>query len=175
MAGLLIRQKPSLLTLVLQPRFAVVPAHEQKAFIPYTGVFESITGGSNHAVVQARVTDVQTDSVAIDRQFEGKNLIPFEYLVIATGTRLTQPSGMPSDDKTDCVNYLRTHQTQAQNAKSIVLVGGGAVGVQMALDLKERYPEKEITVVQSRDRVMPQFHEGLHNIIAKSFKDAGIK
>ena len=49
------------------------------------------------------------------------------------------------------------------------------MGVQMALDLKERYPEKEITVVQSRDRVMPQFHEGLHNIIAKSFKDAGIK
>ena len=45
----------------------------------------------------------------------------------------------------------------------------------MALDLKERYPEKDITVVQSRDRVMPQYHSDLHNIVAKSFQDAGIK
>ena len=132
MTGLLIALKLlHLLTHMVQPRFAVVPGHEQKAFIPYSGVFENATGGSNHAVVQARVTDVQTDTVAIDRQFEGKSLIPFEYLVIATGTRLTQPSGMPSDDKTECVNYLRSHQTQAQKAKSIVLVGGGAVGVQI--------------------------------------------
>ena len=126
-------------------------------------------------MVEARVTDVQADNVAIDRPFEGKDLIPFEYLVIATGTRLTPPSGMPQDDKTSSVNFLRGHQTRAQKAKSIVLIGGGAVGVQMALDLKERYPEKDVTVVQSRDRVMPQFDQRLHNIIAKSFQDAGIK
>jgi NADH dehydrogenase FAD-containing subunit len=82
---------------------------------------------------------------------------------------------MPSDEKTPSVNFLRDHQAKAEKAKSIVLIGGGAVGVQMALDLRERYPEKEITVVQSRDRVMPQYHSDLHDIVAKSFQDAGIK
>lgn len=121
------------------------------------------------------MTSVQANSVAIDRSFEGKDQIAFDYLVIATGTRLTPPSMMPSDEKTPSVSFLRDHQAQAQRAKSIVLVGGGAVGVQIALDLRERYPEKEITVVQSRDRVMPQHHQDLHNIVAKSFQDARIK
>jgi NADH dehydrogenase FAD-containing subunit len=82
---------------------------------------------------------------------------------------------MPANDKASSVEYLRDHQIRAQNANSIVLVGGGAVGVQMALDLKERYPGKEVTLVQSRDRVMPNFHKGLHDIVVESFKDAGIR
>lgn len=164
-----------MLTRHVKPRFSVIPGHEEKAFIPYSGVFANISNGSNHAVVSARVTCVQADIVEIDRPFEGKDQIPFEYLVIATGTRLTPPSMMPSDEKTPSVNFLRDHQARAQRAKSIVLVGGGAVSVQMALDLRERYPEKNITVVQSRDRLMPQYHQDLHNIVAKSFQDAGIR
>jgi NADH dehydrogenase FAD-containing subunit len=163
------------LTLTQKPRFSVIPGHEEKAFIPYSGMFKDIPGDSSHAVVAARVTSVQADSVDIDRPFEGKDQIPYDYLVIATGTRLTPPSMMPSDEKTPSVNFLRDHQAKAEKAKSIVLIGGGAVGVQMALDLRERYPEKEITVVQSRDRVMPQYHSDLHDIVAKSFQDAGIK
>ena len=164
-----------MLTAIIKPRFAVIPGHEEKAFIPYSGMFKDIANSSNHAVVAARVTSVQADSVDIDRSFEGQQHIPFDYLVIATGTRLTPPSMMPSDEKNPSVTFLQDHQAKAQKAHSIVLVGGGAVGVQMALDLKERYPQKEITVVQSRDRVMPQYHSDLHNIVAKSFEDAGIK
>jgi len=164
-----------LLTATVKPRFAVIPGHEEKAFIPYSGMFKDIANSSNHAVVAARVTSVQADSVDIDRSFEGEQRIPFDYLVIATGTRLTPPSMMPSDEKDPSVSFLQDHQARAQKAHSIVLVGGGAVGVQMALDLKERYPEKDITVVQSRDRVMPQYHSDLHDIVAKSFQDAGIK
>jgi len=153
----------------------VIPGHEEKAFIPYSGAFKDIPNSENHTVVPARVTSVQADSVNINRSFEGQQQIPFEYLVIATGTRLTPPSMMPSDEKDPSVSFLRDHQSRAQKAHSIVLVGGGAVGVQMALDLKERYPEKDITVVQSRDRVMPQYDSRLHDIVAKSFQDAGIK
>ena len=163
------------LTAIIKPRFAVIHGHEEKAFIPYSGAFKDIPNNSNHAVVSARVTSVQADSVDIDRSFEGQQEIPFDYLVIATGTRLTPPSMMPSDEKSPSVSFLRDHQARAQKAHSIVLIGGGAVGVQMALDLKERYPEKDITVVQSRDRVMPQYHSDLHDIVAKSFQDAGIK
>ena len=62
-------------------------------------MFKDIANSSNHAVVAARVTSVQADSVDIDRAFEGQQHIPFDYLVIATGTRLTPPSMMPSDEK----------------------------------------------------------------------------
>lgn len=45
----------------------------------------------------------------------------------------------------------------------------------MATDLKEYFPEKEVTVVQSRDRVMPNFHPRLHDLIKRRFDELGIK
>lgn len=82
---------------------------------------------------------------------------------------------MSDDDKPSSVLYLQKHQADVKKAKSVVIVGGGAVGVQMATDMKELYPEKEITVVQSRDQLMPQFHRGLHEIVKKRFEELGIK
>jgi NADH dehydrogenase FAD-containing subunit len=81
---------------------------------------------------------------------------------------------MKHDDKPSAVKYLQQHQEAVRRAKSIVIAGGGAVGVQMATDIKEYYPEKKVTVVQSRSRVMPQFHEKLHELISKRFDELGI-
>ena len=82
---------------------------------------------------------------------------------------------MQDDDKPSSVTYLQKHQAGVNRAKSILIVGGGAVGVQMATDLKEYYPEKEITVVQSRPKLMPQFHEKLHEVVKARFDELGIK
>jgi pyruvate/2-oxoglutarate dehydrogenase complex dihydrolipoamide dehydrogenase (E3) component len=113
--------------------------------------------------------------VKIDREWQGSTQIPFEYLAIATGTTLQEPAAMKYDDKVSSVAYLRKHQDSIKRSKSITIVGGGAVGVQMATDLKEFYPEKEVTLVHSRAHVMPQFHEKLHEIIAKRFDALGIQ
>ncbi|KAF4267005.1 hypothetical protein CNMCM8812_003476 [Aspergillus fumigatus] len=157
------------------PRFAIVPGHEHKAFIPYTGIFSSVPRPSAHAVVQARVLSVSPQFVTLDRQWQDSKQIPYEYLAIATGTRLAEPAGMKSDDKVSSVQYLRNHQADIQRAKSILIVGGGAVGVQMATDLREYYPDKDVTLVQSRARVMPLFHEQLHELIKKRFDELGVR
>ncbi|KAL4929166.1 NAD(P)/FAD-dependent oxidoreductase [Aspergillus undulatus] len=159
------------------PRFAILPGHEQKAFIPYTNLFSSISGATptQHAVIQARVLSVQPNHVNLDREWQGSPKLPFEYLVLATGTRLSEPAGMRDNDKVSLVAYLRKHQTDIKKASSILVAGGGAVGVQMATDLKELYPEKEVTVVQSRPKLMPQYHEKLHEIIKARFDELGIK
>ncbi|RAL15884.1 amid-like NADH oxidoreductase [Aspergillus homomorphus CBS 101889] len=157
------------------PRFAVLPGHEHKAFIPYTRLFSSSPNSTQHAVVQARVLSVQPQHINLDRAWQGQSQIPYEYLVVATGTRLAEPAAMRDEDKVSSVQYLQNHQSDVKRAKSVVIVGGGAVGVQMATDMKELYPEKEITVVQSRDQLMPQFHRGLHEIVKKRFDELGIK
>ncbi|PTU23546.1 hypothetical protein P175DRAFT_0515404 [Aspergillus ochraceoroseus IBT 24754] len=157
------------------PRFAIGSGHEHKAFIPYTGLFSSVSPAAHHAVVQARVLSVQPQYVQLDREWEGSGQVPFEYLVVATGTRLAEPAGMRDDDKLSSVAYLQKHQAAVKQAKSIVVVGGGAVGVQMAADLKEYYPEKDVTVVHSRTHLMPQFHPDLHYLIKDRFDELGVK
>lgn len=130
---------------------------------------------TQHAVVHARVVSVQARQVILDRQWQGSTNLPFEYLAIATGTRLSQPAAMKADDKASSVSYLRSHQNAIKNAKSVLIVGGGAVGVQMATDLKEIYPEKQVTLVQSRAQVMPQFHEKFHARVKQRFDQLGVK
>ncbi|CAG8088385.1 unnamed protein product [Penicillium olsonii] len=157
------------------PRFAIVPGQEHKAFIPYSGIFNSSPNPTAHGVVQARVLSVKPNHIELDREWNGSKQISFDYVVLATGTRLSKPAAMVNDDKPSSVDYLQEHQAGVKRSNSILIVGGGAVGVQMAADLKEFYPEKEVTVVQSRDRVMPNFHPGLNELIKRRFDELGIR
>lgn len=118
---------------------------------------------------------MQPQHVKLDREWQGSSQIPFDYLTVATGTLVAQPAAMKYDDKLSSVEYLKKHQGDVKQSKSILIVGGGAVGVQMATDLKEYYPDKQVTVVQSRPRVMPHFHEKLHDIIKKRFDELGVR
>ncbi|TXT04936.1 hypothetical protein VHUM_04019 [Vanrija humicola] len=159
------------------PRFAVTPSHEHKAFIPYTGVFgqDANVNKAAHEVVQARVVALTPGRAELDREWEGRSHIPFDYVVVATGTRLRPPGTVQSDDKRAGVAYFQDYQAKVQKAGSIVLIGGGAVGIQMATDLKELYPDKDITLVHSRDKVMPRFDAKFHDIIEERFNELGIR
>ncbi|PLB45322.1 amid-like NADH oxidoreductase [Aspergillus steynii IBT 23096] len=156
------------------PRFAVVSGQEHKAFIPYTGLFAR-SSPTRHVVIQARAISVEPERILLDREWQGSRHINFDYLVVATGTRLAQPAGMKHDDKLSSVAYLQKHQADVQRSRSILIVGGGAVGVQMATDLKECYPDKEVTVVQSRAQLMPGFHEQLHALVKERFDELGVR
>ncbi|KAI7333943.1 FAD/NAD(P)-binding domain-containing protein [Hortaea werneckii] len=161
------------------PRFAVTTnVNTQKAFIPFKpGVFANAPPGSGD-VVQAAVTNLTDSHVTLDRavQFDGQQLdrIPYSYLVMATGTKLRPPSNMLGSEKLDGVKYLRKHAESVQKSKRMVIIGGGAVGVQLATDAKELYPEKSITLVHSRDKVMNRFHPKLHQLIEERCKKLGV-
>ncbi|KIN02988.1 hypothetical protein OIDMADRAFT_52805 [Oidiodendron maius Zn] len=161
------------------PRFSsAVSVKTQKAFIPYPGVFDTSPRGSVD-VVQARVTSVTRDRVQLDRKVflndQHMDTIPYLYLVIATGTTLVAPSNMPSSEKLESVNYLQEHARRVKQSSNIVIIGGGAVGVQMATDIKELYPNKSVTLVHSRQLLMNKFHHKLHEIVEKSCADLSIK
>jgi NADH dehydrogenase FAD-containing subunit len=163
--------------LTLQPRYAVLPSHEHKAFIPYR-LFDQDPSSARHgldAVVRAKVVSVHPDRVVLDRPWQGSTELPYEYLAIATGTRLSAPGTMEAEEKSPSVQYFQRYQQQVLGASSIVIIGGGAVGVQMATDLKELYPAKKVTLVQSRDRVMPKFHPQFHEFIAERFAELGVE
>ncbi|GFZ45347.1 hypothetical protein JCM24511_03073 [Saitozyma sp. JCM 24511] len=157
------------------PRFAIVPSHEHKAFIPYTSLFSSSPNPSLHSVVRASVLEVHPSRVVLDRPFSGSTSLEYDYLAIATGTRLPSPGSMQDEDKPLSVSYFQEYQKKVKTAQRIVILGGGAVGCQMACDILEVYPDKEVTMVQSREKVMSRFHEGLHEIVKKRFDELGVK
>ncbi|CAK7224387.1 hypothetical protein SCUCBS95973_005499 [Sporothrix curviconia] len=171
------------------PRFAAATKVDtKKAFIPYNpGTFANTPGGAGaNTVVQARATGLTRTAVELDRQVslassDGSdhttlvNSIPYEYLVLVTGTQLVPPSAIPGTEKTEGVTYLQQHAAQVEKASKIAIIGGGAVGVQMATDIKELYPSKSVTLVHSRPTVMNRFHTDLDAIVKARFAEMGIE
>jgi len=82
---------------------------------------------------------------------------------------------MQDDEKQLSIDYFKAYQQRVKNANRIVIVGGGAVGVQMASDLKQVYPEKNVTLVHSRDHLMPLYHEKMDATIRARFEELGVK
>ncbi|KZV64519.1 FAD/NAD-P-binding domain-containing protein [Peniophora sp. CONT] len=153
------------------PRVAVVPGFEHMAFVPYTKAFSALPEGSAEVqVVQARATEVQPDKVVVDRG----EAVPYEYLVMATGTKLAPPGTLHTEGKVDGIAYFQEHQRQIKRAKNIVIVGGGAVGVQLTTDIKDYYKDKHVTLVHSRDRLMHKFHPKMGNILAARMAELGV-
>ncbi|KAK4048629.1 hypothetical protein OIV83_004599 [Microbotryomycetes sp. JL201] len=156
------------------PRFAIVPEYEHKAFIPLSLPEPHLYYGST------AVESISSDCIKLAKPIEldGQETTEVRYdaLVIATGTTLSPPGSIPGQaSKKEGVEYLRSIQDELKRANKIVILGGGAVGVQMATDLAVMYPnQKEITVVQSRT-LMPRFHSNLHELVMNRFKELGIK
>lgn len=94
--------------------------------------------------------------------------------VIATGTKLTPPSSLPGSEKPDGVTYLQSHVQKVVKSSKIAIIGGGAVGVQLATDIKELYPDKSVVLVHSRAQLMNKFHQKLHDVVAERCTELGI-
>jgi apoptosis-inducing factor 2 len=155
------------------PRYSVVKRHETKAFIPYDEILCSGRSGVPEGIFERRcgtVTEVTKTSVKL----ASGEAIGFEFLAIATGTSSPRPSKLASLDKHGACVELRMFQEQIGNARSIAVVGGGAVGVELVTDIKGWYPEKDVTMVHSRDRLLHAYGPRLHDRAMEEMEKLGI-
>lgn len=156
------------------PRFCVVSGHEDKAFIPYGGF---VPANSRYLVsyVHDRVVGVTESHVHLQNTGpEGS--IKYDFLVLATGAGAGEalPSRVGTEKKIDGVRKLQSMQDDVKNAQRIVVVGGGAAGVEFAADAKETYPEKSVTLVHSRAGVMSRFGPALQQAALEGLQRLGV-
>ncbi|KAJ4334038.1 hypothetical protein N0V95_009272, partial [Ascochyta clinopodiicola] len=158
------------------PRYALTTKVDtHKAFIPY----QKSRLGQEGLIIQAKALQLTKEEVILDREVEldgqKTNRISYAALAITTGTKLSPPSTLPGSEKLDGTTYLRQHAAQVEASKRIVIIGGGAVGVQMATDIKQLFPEKSVTLVHSRAHVMNKFHPQLHAVVQQRFDELGVQ
>ncbi|KAH9895611.1 hypothetical protein C8Q73DRAFT_688697 [Cubamyces lactineus] len=184
--------------LYVLPRYAVLPGHEHKAFIPYNNVFlppvladapadapKPSKDLSRHVMLHANVLSLREHELTLDKSFPEHGIpdrtLRFEYLVYAAGSHLPAPINLwgPVADEVDKdgvvdvvrgtkeggVAWLKRFQKRVERASSVLVVGGGALGIQYATDIAEIYPGTQVTLLHSRHRLLPRFDEGMHTEI----------
>ncbi|PPJ55366.1 hypothetical protein CBER1_08695 [Cercospora berteroae] len=79
----------------------------------------------------------------------------YDYVIAATGLRRPWPTVPQSLTQEKYIQETSDHVKLVQNAdQGVVIIGGGAVGIEMAAELKVVYPSLSVTLVQSRNELL---------------------
>lgn len=177
----------------VMPRFAVLPGHEYKSMVPYTGIFATPTPSPNHLVLKAHVVSMRPGLVTLSQSFPEHGFpsetIPFDFCLYSLGAHLpapvdlwgTNPWSSVSETKgeerkkwtyngfkTEGIEWFKARQQVTEKSPTVLVVGGGALGVQFATDIKAVHPEIKVTLLHSRKQLLPRFDEAMHNEVRKT-------
>lgn len=169
--------------------------------IPYSSLSD-IHSCSSHVRVQATITSIENHRIILSpnpQEFQQSSL-DFDYAIYALGSHLPSPidlwnyqkeGGMKSSleppgipkyggTKSEGVTSLRERQKRVEAATSVLVVGGGALGIrklrhyttkdafdgyiyiEFASDIAAVYPQKRVTLLHSRHRLLPKFDDTVH-------------
>ncbi|KAF8758419.1 Kynurenine 3-monooxygenase [Rhizoctonia solani] len=140
---------------------------------------------SGHQLIHAHVTRIDAHKVyysPIPTSSAGEQSVDFDYMVYALGSHLPSPinvwadpvpiHGQPESDlpksnrhgnKPEGTNWLCAAQARLKEANSVLVIGGGALGVQFASDAASLYPRKTLPLFIREPNCFPAM-EGLKEL-----------
>ena len=146
-------------------RAMVDPSLLDQALIPYDGL---LTRGR---VVHGEAASLDADGVKLadGRQIEA------DYVVLATGSANLAPFRTASGD----IAELRANNDRWHNAltaaDTVLIVGAGAVGTELAGEIAHAHPDKTVTLVSSDARLFPETPGKLGKSLHRKLGQMGVE
>jgi NADH dehydrogenase FAD-containing subunit len=161
------------------PRFVVVPGHEHKAFVPYGGYVSKAPKDGLRWVKDwvDLVEEGQGERKGYVALRSSGERIPYDFLVVATGSGIKDglPSRVNETEKFEGIKLMQEMQRGIREAQTIVVVGGGASGVEVATDAKCLHPAKRVVLVHSRNALMHRFGIRLQDAALQGCESLGVE
>lgn len=135
----------------------------------------------NLKILQGSVTSVDPEAktaVVTDALTKETSTHKYDYFVAASGLRRVWPVVPQSKTRKQ---YLLEAEKQIQNLNNakhgVVIVGGGAVGIEMAAELKMVKPHLQVTLVHSRDKLLSNENlpDETRDVALKVLKEGGVE
>jgi len=98
-----------------------------------------------------------TNVVRITRKeviLQNNQRMSYDFLVISTGSTYELPIKDENAIPASRADTLRSYHQRLENAKKVIIIGGGIVGVELAAEIVTHYPQKEIVLIHSKKRLM---------------------
>lgn len=125
----------------------------------------------HHYLPSSRIINGKVISVTKTEVGTAKEKIKFDYLIIASGSSYHQPIKEQDIILADRAAELKRYSQKLKGARTVLIIGGGLVGIELAAEIIGKYPGKGITLVHSRERLIPRSHktsqEYAHNFLRR--------
>lgn len=100
-------------------------------------------------VFVGKVSNIDGKNVYVD-----KKKIPYDYLVIASGSNYVPPIKEENTVLPQRAEHLKNSYENLSKAKKVLIIGGGLVGVELTAEIASHYGDKGITLIHSHKRLM---------------------
>lgn len=130
-------------------RTIVAPEFGDAATIPFARALPGVK------LVQGRLIEWTHDGGRVELNDGTISLLSGRVNVLATGSSFVNPlmrssDGTPASRKALYVRY----RARIAEAKSILIVGGGPIGVEVAGEISEAFPDKQLTIIDRGSRLL---------------------
>ncbi|KAI8621740.1 hypothetical protein BC830DRAFT_1224398 [Chytriomyces sp. MP71] len=163
----LIEERDSFYQNLAALRSITEPNLAQSVWIPYTHLFQF---NKTSRVVQARAVKLTPTAIELST---GES-IPFDYAVVATGSNVPSPGKSTQTEKTKGVHEAQQILEALKVAKSVAIVGGGVVGVELAGEIKTDYPGVKVTLLHASASILNRAHASATALKMASKQLAGL-
>ncbi|CAK7235836.1 hypothetical protein SCUCBS95973_009403 [Sporothrix curviconia] len=133
--------------------------YAEKAWIPYSEI-PSLQAATNIKTIHGSVTSVDMagkTAVVKETALAGgaTRTLDFDFIIVAAGLRRAFPVVPQSGDRAAYLAEVGPHIESVMTAQDgVLVVGGGAVGIEMAAELKLAQPHVKVTLAHSRPRLL---------------------
>jgi len=93
-------------------------------------------------------------SVARDHVVAGGEKIPYDYLVLSPGSSYTTQLKGTNVTTSYRAKKMAVEFKSLEAAQNVVVIGGGAAGVEVSTIIAEKFPEKKITLVEANPTLL---------------------
>ncbi|PYC64327.1 FAD-dependent oxidoreductase [Micromonospora arborensis] len=142
------------------------PDWAHNAFFPYGALL------SRGLVIRDRAVSVDSQGVTL----ASGERIRGDYLVLATGSGYSYPA-KPHPEATEIARQLddlrETHKELSGAARTLIL-GAGPVGLELAGEIKDIWPDKNVIIVDRATELLPGFLPEVRNSLHHQLNERGI-
>jgi len=100
-------------------------------------------------VVKGNVKEANKKYVTVS-----KNKFPYDYLVVCSGSEYNLPMKDKSAVAAARADALAKYAKKLKESNSVLIIGGGLVGVELAAEIIEEYPSKKVSIVHEQGELI---------------------
>lgn len=145
-------------------RGIVDPSLLDRIVIPYDRLLR------RGSVRQGLVSDASSNGVTL----ANGDHIEGDIIVVATGSRYASPFKPQGESIQAFADSLRAANRSLTSANAIAIVGGGAVGTELAGEISSAYPGKAVILVSGSSSLMPGYSDKLAETLATQLRRKGV-